>query len=67
MSLSPPPMTPEAVLAQATRALAIEAQALEALRARLGDDCLDELTRIRTWLDTQPRREELLALLRAGW
>lgn len=39
----------------------------QALRARLGDDCLDELTRIRTWLDTQPRREELLALLRAGW
>lgn len=39
----------------------------QALRARLGDDCLDELVRVRAWLDQQPRREELLALLRAGW
>jgi Zn-finger nucleic acid-binding protein len=37
------------------------------LRARLGDDCMNELARIRAWLDVQPQRDELLALLRAGW
>jgi Zn-finger nucleic acid-binding protein len=37
------------------------------LRARHGDACMDELARMRTWLDTQPSRDELLSLLRAGW
>ena len=37
------------------------------LRAKHGDACIDELIRIRGWLDAQPQREELLALLRAGW
>ena len=45
----------------------LRARREQALRARLGDECLDELTRVRAWLDEQPRREELLALLRAGW
>ncbi len=35
-----------------------------ALRRRYGDVCIDELDRIRAWLDTQPHRDELLALLR---
>lgn len=39
----------------------------EALRARYGDGCIDELARIRSWLDAQPQRDELIALLRAGW
>ena len=38
-----------------------------ALRERHGDDCMDELTRIRNWLDLQAQRDELIALLRAGW
>jgi Zn-finger nucleic acid-binding protein len=38
-----------------------------ALRARHGDEALDELARMRAWLQAQPRPEELLALLRAGW
>uniref|UniRef100_UPI000D3CE468 zf-TFIIB domain-containing protein n=1 Tax=unclassified Variovorax TaxID=663243 RepID=UPI000D3CE468 len=38
---------------------------IAALRRRYGDDCIDELDRIRAWLDTQPHRDELLALLRA--
>jgi len=38
---------------------------LAALRRRYGNDCIDELDRIRVWLDTQPHRDELLALLRA--
>jgi Zn-finger nucleic acid-binding protein len=38
-----------------------------ALRERHGDACIDELGRIRSWLDAQPRRDELIALLRAGW
>jgi Zn-finger nucleic acid-binding protein len=37
------------------------------LRARLGDDCVEEMTRIRAWLDQQPKRDEVLALLRTGW
>jgi len=37
------------------------------LRAKHGDACIDELIRVRSWLDAQPQREELLALLRAGW
>lgn len=45
----------------------LRARREQALRARLGDDCLDELTRVRGWLDGQPRREELISLLRAGW
>lgn len=45
----------------------IDRQREASLRARYGDACLDELTRVRDWLNTQPQREELLALLRAGW
>lgn len=37
------------------------------LRERHGDACIDELTRIRAWLDEQAQPDELLALLRAGW
>lgn len=37
------------------------------LREKHGADCIDELSRIRSWLDAQPQRDELLALLRAGW
>ncbi|MFT3735974.1 MAG: zf-TFIIB domain-containing protein [Rhodocyclaceae bacterium] len=37
------------------------------LRSRHGDACIDEIKRMREWLDTQPQREELIALLRAGW
>lgn len=37
------------------------------LRVRHGDDCINELTRMRAWLDVQPQRDELLSLLRAGW
>lgn len=38
-----------------------------ALRERHGDDRMQELARMRAWLDEQPQRDELLALLRAGW
>jgi Zn-finger nucleic acid-binding protein len=38
-----------------------------ALRSRHGDDCMDELARIRAWLELQPRREELIGLLSGGW
>jgi Zn-finger nucleic acid-binding protein len=38
---------------------------IAALRQRYGNECIDELDRIRAWLDTQPHRDELLALLRA--
>lgn len=38
-----------------------------ALRSKHGDACMDEIKRMRDWLDTQPQREELIALLRAGW
>jgi arabinose-5-phosphate isomerase len=49
-------MTPEAVLAQATRALAIEAQALEALGARLQGPAGDAFVRaVRTVLACQGR------------
>jgi len=49
-------MTPEAVLAQATRALAIEAQALEALRARLQGPAGEAFVRaVRTVLACQGR------------
>ncbi len=39
------------------------------LREKFGDACVDELGRVRAWLETQPpaRRDELLALLRSGW
>lgn len=37
------------------------------LREKHGDACIDELARVRQWLQGQPRRDELLALLRAGW
>ena len=37
------------------------------LREKHGADCMDELARVRDWLQTQPHRDELLALLRAGW
>lgn len=37
------------------------------LREKHGDACIAELARVRDWLDAQPHREELLALLRAGW
>lgn len=37
------------------------------LRQRHGDACIDELARMRQWLQAQPHRDELLALLRAGW
>ena len=37
------------------------------LRDKHGAACMDELARVRDWLDTQPHRDELLALLRAGW
>ncbi len=37
------------------------------LRARHGDECIDELNRIRAWLSAQPQRDALLALLRTGW
>lgn len=34
-----------------------------ALRQRLGDDVVDELQRIQSWLQTRPNARELLALL----
>jgi Zn-finger nucleic acid-binding protein len=34
---------------------------------RHGAERLHELARMRDWLNAQPQREELLALLRAGW
>lgn len=37
------------------------------LREKHGAERLQELARIRDWLDAQPQRDELLALLRAGW
>ncbi|TWO70934.1 hypothetical protein FN976_12845 [Caenimonas sedimenti] len=37
------------------------------LREKHGAECMEELARMREWLDTQPHRDELLALLRAGW
>jgi Zn-finger nucleic acid-binding protein len=37
------------------------------LRSKHGDACIDEIKRMREWLDAQPQREELIALLRAGW
>jgi len=39
----------------------------QTLRERHGDDCIDELLRMRRFLDLHPQRDELLALLRAGW
>ncbi|MBT9525071.1 MAG: hypothetical protein IV105_07415 [Rhizobacter sp.] len=45
----------------------IDQQREVALRARHGAACMDELARMRDWLDAQPQRDELLALLRAGW
>ncbi|MED5617712.1 zf-TFIIB domain-containing protein [Ideonella sp. BN130291] len=38
-----------------------------ALRSRHGEACMNELARIRAWLEMQPHREELLGLLSAGW
>lgn len=38
-----------------------------ALRQRHGADTMDELARLRRWLQAQPHRGELLALLRADW
>lgn len=35
----------------------------QSLRQRLGDSTVDELIRIQTWLNDQPQRRELLALL----
>jgi Zn-finger nucleic acid-binding protein len=46
---------------------ALRAAREAALRERHGDDRLRELARIRDWLNEQPQRDELLALLRAGW
>ena len=37
------------------------------LRQRHGAATMDELARIRQWLQAQPERDELLALLRADW
>lgn len=37
------------------------------LRQRHGEDTMDEMARIKQWLQTQPHRDELLALLRADW
>lgn len=45
----------------------VRARREEALRERHGDDCMDELARVRQWLAGQDRRDELIALLRAGW
>jgi Zn-finger nucleic acid-binding protein len=45
----------------------LSARRLAGLRARHGQECMNELERMRTWLEAQPQREELLALLRAGW
>lgn len=47
--------------------LKLRAQREAVLRERHGDACIDELARIREWLDTQASRDELLSLLRAGW
>ncbi|MET7015554.1 TFIIB-type zinc ribbon-containing protein [Uliginosibacterium flavum] len=38
-----------------------------ALRSKHGDACIDEIKRMREWLNTQPQHEELIALLRADW
>ncbi len=48
----------------------VQAEALRegrdaALRQRHGDACIDELERVRQWLQAQPGREELISLLRA--
>ncbi|OYT93458.1 MAG: hypothetical protein CFE43_04260 [Burkholderiales bacterium PBB3] len=37
------------------------------LRQRHGAETMDELARIRQWLQAQPGRDELVALLRADW
>jgi Zn-finger nucleic acid-binding protein len=46
-----------------------EVRALRAaqLREKHGDERMAELERMRDWLQAQPQRDELLALLRAGW
>ena len=37
------------------------------LRERHGDESIEELLRMRAWMDGRPDREELLNLLRNGW
>ncbi len=37
------------------------------LQEKHGAECMAELARVRDWLAAQPHRDELLALLRAGW
>jgi Zn-finger nucleic acid-binding protein len=37
------------------------------LRDKHGAECMDELARMREWLQAQKHPDELLALLRAGW
>lgn len=37
------------------------------LREKHGAECMQELSRVHRWLGAQPHRDELLALLRAGW
>ena len=37
------------------------------LRDKHGAECMAELARVHRWLHEQPHRNELLALLRAGW
>jgi Zn-finger nucleic acid-binding protein len=37
------------------------------LRARHGDACIDELGRMREWLEAQENPDELINLLRTGW
>jgi Zn-finger nucleic acid-binding protein len=51
------------------RVQADEVRALRetALRSKHGDACIDEIKRMREWLEMQPQREELIALLRAAW
>jgi Zn-finger nucleic acid-binding protein len=49
------------------QAEALRARREAALREKHGAECIDELSHIRRWLDAQPQRDELLALLRTGW
>ena len=44
----------------------LQAARLQTLRQRHGDDCIDEVLRIRAWLAGQAQPGEILALLRAA-
>ncbi|HEY9094870.1 MAG TPA: hypothetical protein VIN35_03925, partial [Hydrogenophaga sp.] len=52
---------------RALRAAAAHQRREAELRARHGDEVVDDLIRIRAWLAEQPNPDLLLTLLRNGW